>query len=79
MALITTLPPNNNKLFDIKLEDLKDVKKCPDEKIEKLVRAFDSMGKKLKILASSPLNKIEQDNSVFYWVPENVFHLPNDF
>lgn len=78
LKLITSLPPNNNPLFKKTINDLNDYKKTSDEEIDKLKKVFINMGLDLKRISSNPLNKIEQDDETFYWVPEKIFQIPSN-
>ncbi len=75
MSLVTSLPKTNNKLFNRTLADLKNIKKTPDEVIQKLKDNFYRINKRLKDLEKNKEYILEQDDETFYWVPETVFHI----
>lgn len=75
MTLVTSLPNTNNKLFNRSLADLKNIKKTPDEVIQKLKDNFYRINKRLKDLEKNEDYILEQDDETFYWVPETVFHI----
>lgn len=75
MKLVSSLPPTNNKLFKKSLKDLSSEKSTPDDEIMRLRNSFDNMYKQIKEVKKRKTNQMEQDDEVFYWIPEKVFQI----
>ncbi|MEP7170929.1 MAG: hypothetical protein ABI855_16290, partial [Bacteroidota bacterium] len=69
---ITNLPVTN-KLFDMKIHDIKIEK--DEDKVRKIGTSFIGMYKRLQAIENDPYSIYEEKDRVFYWVKESTFHI----
>ena len=70
--MITSLKgQTNNKLFKKSLKSINSEKETSADEINKMYDSFHQVYERLKGLRRNPLNKYEQDDQLFYWVPES--------
>ncbi|MFN7846389.1 MAG: type VI secretion system protein TssR domain-containing protein [Bacteroidota bacterium] len=73
--LITSLPKTNNKLFQISIKNLEDVKKTSEDDIRVLSQDFNNIARELQKVKKSKIYHYDTDDETFYWVPENIFKI----
>ncbi len=70
--MITSLKgQTNNKLFKKSLKSLLSEKETTPDDINKMYDSFHQVYERLKGLRRNTFNKYEQDDQLFYWVPES--------
>ncbi len=60
-----------NKLFKKSLKDIQNDKLTPPAEIEKMYASFFRVFEGLRQLKRNELNRYEQDDQLFYWIPES--------
>ena len=76
MKLVTGLSGiSQNPLFKKSLVDIENPKKTSDDEIAKLKTAFFNINKQLKEVKKNKSYLLVQDDGLFYWIPEKVFHV----
>ena len=72
--LITGLS-TTNQLFKKKLKDIENPKTTSDQEIDKLQTSMQQVFRKIKEVKKNPNYKYEQDDQLFYWVPESKLNV----